>query len=80
METKLGHNSQIYIANLILILLLLSPTFAQEYTQWNLPEGARARLGKGHIGEIAYSPDGNRLAVASSIGIWIYDAHSSCRT
>ena len=76
METKLGHNSQIYIANLILILLLLSPTFAQEYTQWNLPEGARARLGKGHIGEIAYSPDGNRLAVASSIGIWIYDAHS----
>ena len=41
-----------------------------------LPEGAKARLGKGHIGEIAYSPDGNRLAVASSIGIWIYDAHS----
>ena len=76
METKLGHNSQICITNLILILLLLSPTFAQEYIQWNLPEGARARLGKGHIGEIAYSPDGNRLAVASSIGIWIYDAHS----
>ena len=41
-----------------------------------LPEGAKARLGKGSIGEITYSPDGNRLAVASSIGIWIYDAHS----
>ena len=45
-------------------------------TYMALPEGAKARLGKGHIGEIAYSPDGNRLAVASSIGIWIYDVHS----
>ena len=48
-------------------------TFAQDHTQWGLPEGAKARLGKGHIINIAYSPDGTRLAVASSIGIWIYD-------
>ena len=48
-------------------------TFAQDHTQWSLPEGAKARLGKGFITEIAYSPDGTRLAVASSIGIWIYD-------
>ena len=41
-----------------------------------LPEGARARLGKGGIGEVRYSPDGNLLAVANAIGIWIYDAHS----
>ena len=47
---------------------------AQDSTQWHLPEGASARLGKGTIGEIAYSPDGGRLAVASGIGIWIYDA------
>ncbi|MDE0315228.1 MAG: hypothetical protein OXM61_10025, partial [Candidatus Poribacteria bacterium] len=46
-----------------------------DYTQWALPDGAAARLGKGDItGNIAYSPDGTRLAVASSIGIWIYDA------
>ena len=25
---------------------------------------------------VAYSPDGTRLAVASSMGTWIYDAHS----
>ena len=25
---------------------------------------------------MAYSPDGTRLAVASSIGIWLYDAHA----
>ena len=64
---------------IILILLFVStiflPTaFAQDYTQWNLPEGAIARLGKGSINEIAYSPDGTRLAVASSIGVWLYDA------
>ena len=50
--------------------------FAQDYTQWNLPEGAIARLGKGWINEIAYSPDGSRLAVASRIGIWLYDTHT----
>ena len=46
----------------------------QDYTRWNLPKGAKARLGKGRINEIAYSPDGRLLAVGSSIGIWLYDA------
>lgn len=55
------------------------PSFFQQSrshktTQWGLPEGAKARLGKGHIIDIAYSPDGTLLAVASSIGIWVYDA------
>ena len=50
--------------------------FAQDYTQWNLPEGAIARLGKGGINEIAYSPDGSRLAVATRIGVWLYDTHT----
>ena len=56
--------------------LYLSNTFAQDYTQWDLPEGAKARLGKGWIPDIQYSPDGTRLAVASSIGVWIYDAQT----
>ena len=63
----------------LLMLFALFPlsTFAQDYTQWSLPKGAKARLGKGRItGNIAYSPDGTRLAIASSIGIWIYDAHT----
>ena len=42
--------------------------------RWHLPEGAKARLGKGRIDEIEYSPDGTLLAVASSIGTWIHDA------
>ncbi len=47
-----------------------------DYTQWTLPKGAKARLGKGSVREVAYSPDGNRLAVASGTGIWLYDAHT----
>jgi len=41
-----------------------------------LPEGAVARLGKGSIRDVAFSPDGKMLAVASSIGIWLYDANT----
>ncbi len=66
---------QFSILTLILGMILFLPnTFAQDYTRWGLPEGAKARLGKGRIsGNIAYSPDGALLAVASSIGIWLYD-------
>ena len=54
----------------------VSDPIAPDSLQWHLPEGAKARLGKGRINKIAYSPDGKRLAVASSIGVWIYDADS----
>ena len=46
---------------------------AQDVMQWNLPESAKARLSKGYIADIKYSPDGKFLAVASGIGIWLYD-------
>ena len=48
-------------------------SFTQNSTQWGLPDGATARLGKGNINELAYSPDGARLAVSGSIGTWLYD-------
>ncbi len=48
----------------------------QDYTQWCLPERAKTRLGKGDIYDIQFSPDGTRLAIATSIGIWIYDTHT----
>ena len=41
-----------------------------------LPDGARARLGKGGIYDVGYFRDGSRFAVASSIGVWIYDAQT----
>ena len=61
----------------LLSILCLPSSFAQDYTTWGLPEGAKARIGKGWItSDIAYSLDGERLAVASSIGVWIYDAQT----
>ena len=51
-------------------------SFAQDYTRFNLPEGAIARYGKGAIRAMAYSPDGNHFAVASSTDIWLYDANT----
>ena len=56
-------------ATLLTLLALFSPTTpAQDYSQLNLPEGAVARLGKGRLTEIQYSPDGTRLAVALFTG------------
>ena len=49
------------------------PPSVHQHTQMNLPKGVVARLGKGSINRIQYSPDGTRLAVASTIGIWLYD-------
>ena len=45
-----------------------------EYTRWELPKGVKARLGKGAINDIKFSPDGRRFAVATTIGVWMYDA------
>ena len=60
---------------LIVSVLFLESGFAQDYTLLGLPEGVKTRLGKGWVsGNIAYTPDGTQLAVASSIGIWFYDA------
>ena len=42
-----------------------------------LPKGVKARHGKGSLtGKIASSADGKRLAVACSIGIWMYDVET----
>ena len=51
-----------------------------DWTRWNLPEGARQRLGKGILNDMQLSPDGNRLAIASSIGVWLYDVSTSDET
>ena len=41
---------------------------------WALPEGAIARLGRGDVFALAFSPDQKtHLAVGSSIGLWLYN-------
>ena len=50
------------------VLFFSYNSFAQDSPQWHLPEGATARLGKGWLYEIQYSPDGTRLAAAGALG------------
>ena len=38
------------------------------------PDQPTLRLGKGSLAGVAYSPDGKMLAVAGSLGVWLYDA------
>ncbi len=44
-----------------------------DITTWALPENAIARLGKGSVRDVAFSPDGIHLAVATDIGVWWYE-------
>ena len=66
----------------ILLTLFFIPTlylpniYAQSANQLSLPDNAKLRLGKGRISQLKYSPDGTRLAVVSSIGIWLYDTQT----
>ncbi len=56
----------------LLVVVLQSVCFGQDNTQAGLPEGAIARLGKGEINAIQFSPDGKQIAVATEIGVWLY--------
>ena len=49
-------------------------------SQWNLPEGAVARFGKGNAGHIAISPDGKTLASSGGAGVWLHDAETGKET
>ena len=65
------------IAVLMMVALLIQANQVlanqKDYTQWGLPEGAKARIGKGVFTDMQLSPDGTRLAIASSAGVWLYD-------
>ena len=51
-----------------------------DFRTWHLPHGAIARLGKGRksSGDLAmdFSTDGRYLAVASAIGVWVFESAS----
>ena len=53
--------------------------FAANYPRENtvcLPPGAVARFEKGGISDVAVSPEENLIAIASRLGVWLYDAHT----
>ena len=70
----------LFVAVLLIAMLLLPNVFAQHYTQWQLPDGAKARFGKGWINDIKFSPNGSQLAVATTIGVWLYDVRTGEET
>lgn len=73
MNTK--HIITIFIS-LLILTIILNNGIAQDYTQQNLPEKAKARIGKGSIRDIDFSPDGTQFAVGSPSGVWLYDANT----
>ena len=68
METK-----HLFFTTFLLTIVMLSTSFAQDNTKVGLPDGAIARLGKGGINLMRFSPDGTRLAVGTDVGVWVYD-------
>ena len=44
-----------------------------DVTTWALPEGAIARLGRGKINSMAFSPNGQYFVVSTPIGLWLYE-------
>ena len=64
------------IVILLIAGILSNGSLAQDHRKRHFTEGAKVRLGKGRINDIQFSPNGSRFAVATSIGIWMYDAHT----
>ena len=81
MQTQLLPFTLILLGSFILpTLTTISVAQPEDHSRVNLPDGAIARLGKGGVSYkdrgIAFSPDGRRLAVATSMGVWLYDAET----
>lgn len=58
---------------LLLYSVLITYSFAQDNDHTDLSENVITRLGKGRINVMQFSPDGKRLAVGTSIGLWLYN-------
>ena len=68
MKTK-----QLFFILFLFTAAIILNTFAQDNTKVGLPDGAIARLGKGGINLMRFSPDGTHLAVGTDVGVWVYD-------
>lgn len=61
---------------LLIIFQVSSSIFAQDTTSQDSQKFVKNRLGKGWIRDLEFSPDGEQFAVATTIGIWIYNSHT----
>lgn len=57
----------------IIVSVCCFPSTAQDNPQIGLPEDVIARIGRGALGEVHFSPDGSQLAISTAIGIWFHD-------
>lgn len=64
----------------LLTVVILPNGFCKDNTQVGLPEDAIARLGKGGINIMRFSPNGTRLAVGTDVGMWLYDVPDGTET
>ena len=69
-----------FLTLLFIITIYFPNANAEDYTQIGLPEGAIARLGRGIINDVQLTHDGTKLAIASSIGVWLYDVNTRRET
>lgn len=65
---------------ILLVSILLLNSNAQDTTYVGLPEDAIARLGKGGINIMRFSPDGSHLTVGTDIGLWLYNVSNGEET
>ncbi len=70
----------LFISTLLFSFITISDSIAEENTKVGLPEGAIARLGKGGINIMRFSPDGSYLAVGTDIGTWLYNVQNGTET
>ena len=79
-----GENMKHFISFLTIFCLSCGLIYGQDsdssISNLGLPEAAKVRIGKGKLAYrngIALSPDGTRLAAATTIGVWIYETQTS---
>lgn len=67
----------LFVVGFLLTARMFLPNIlAQTSTELPLPSGAIAGFGKGWIHDMEFSPHSDQLAVATTIGVWIYDART----
>ncbi len=72
-EKKPVRRKNLFYILILSFTLIIFPVFAQPKLIRGLPDGAIARLGKGGINVIQFSPDGTLLAVGTDVGVRLYN-------
>ena len=74
-KTKMK-KSLYFILSILIYTNLIIPVSYSQLMSDNLPDFVEKRLGKGWIQDIEFSPNGENFAVATTIGIWIYNSRT----